>query len=121
MSRIFLYGTLKRNERSHQIVSSCKSVFLGIAKTHSKYHLYDQGHYPGMVINEDIIGGVHGELFDVSDKCLKALDEYEGVESDLFRRETIELEDGSKAVAYLIVDPLLDNRIANGVWKHARF
>jgi len=120
MTKIFLYGTLKRNERAHHFVSHHKGKFICETKTHSKYHLYDQGYYPGMVINEQIKGGVHGELFEVSDDCVRELDIYEGIETDLFRKEQIELEDGSKAIAYLIVDPVTDNRIESGVWTDGK-
>jgi len=120
MNKIFLYGTLKRNERAHFFLSNHRSKFICEAKTHSRYHLYDQGYYPGMVINEQINGGVHGELFEVTDECLKDLDIYEGVDSDLFRKEQIQLEDGSSAIAYLIVDPVTDNRIESGMWTDGK-
>jgi gamma-glutamylcyclotransferase (GGCT)/AIG2-like uncharacterized protein YtfP len=117
MTNLFVYGTLKSGERAHGLLSRWNPKFLGEFKTAPRYHLYEQGFFPGMVSDDSIAGGVYGELYEVSDDCMDAMDYYEGVESGLFRRETIELQDGSKAIAYFIVNPDRDRRITGGRWK----
>ena len=117
MTRLFCYGTLKRDQRAHRLLSKWEPTFIGEAKTHQRYHLYDQGCFPGMVVDEDQVGGVYGELFDVCDSGMEAMDYYESVDSGLFRRENIELEDGSTAIAYLVVKPIKNRRIKSGRWN----
>lgn len=118
MHRIFVYGTLRRGEYAHDLISrSSQSQFLGEHKTSHKYHLYDQGSFPGIAINETMEGGVFGEVFEVDDACLRDLDRYEGVAEGLFKRAVIELEDGSEALAYLIVRPNYSGKVVSGRWN----
>ena len=117
MTRLFCYGTLRRGEFAHKLLSKHDAEFIRECKTHPRYHLYDQGRFPGMVIQEDEPGGVYGELFEVSDECLQDTDYYEGVDSGLFCREEIDIEDGDKAIAYLIQSPFTGTRISSGIWR----
>lgn len=117
MSILFVYGTLKRNMRSHHILANHKVSFLRESSTQPKYHLYNLGWFPGMVIDEDVDGGVKGELYEVTDDCIKQLDVYEGI-PNLFDRKEIELEDSSKAISYLYMnDVSLRTKVEDGVWK----
>lgn len=117
MSKLFVYGTLKRNHGAHHLLRRYNPTFLGEVKTHSRYHLYNQGWFPGMIKDESNDGGVVGELFEVPESCLKATDTYESVDSGLFSRETIELEDGTSAIAYLICNPSKHaKRVDSGIW-----
>lgn len=113
-TKLFVYGTLRRGEYAHELLSQNGAKFIRECKTHFKYQLYDQGSFPGMTI-EDKPGGVHGELFEVSEECLKDTDRYEGVDSGLFSRQEIEIDDGEKAIAYLI-QKSVGRRIPNGIW-----
>lgn len=116
-TKLFVYGSLKRNESAHSFLEHYGASFVKEAFTKSKYHLYQISWFPGMVIDELMAGkGVYGEVFEVSDACLERLDQYEG-SPDLFRRETITLEDGSEAVTYIYVQPFSGKeRIESGVW-----
>ena len=112
--RIFVYGTLKKGNSAEHLLD--EGLFIGEAVTHPRYHIYDVG-FPGMVVGGET-GGVHGEVYDVDEKCIVGLDEYEG-EGFLFGREEIELEDGSAAMAYIFLHPIeeKDTHIQNGIWK----
>ncbi len=113
MFRLFVYGTLKQGFSAHDLLQG--SVFLGAITTHPRYHLYRMGGFPGMVTGEEA-GGVCGELFEVPDERLVTLDHYECVPS-LFRRELIDLSDGSQAWAYLYNRRLgHQHKIKNGEW-----
>ena len=117
MSKLFIYGTLKKGYRAHHFLEEHNAVFLEEAATHPRYHLFKLGWYPGMVIDEEFYGVVHGELYEVTEDCLEHLDMYEGA-PHLFRREEIELEDGSKAISYLyMMETGAPNWIENGVWE----
>jgi len=116
MSKIFIYGTLKMGHRAHGFLEEHNAVFLEETTTHPCYHLYRLGWFPGMVIDEELYGGVQGELYEVTEDCLARLDMYEG-HPHLFRREEIELEDGSKAISYLYMKETgAADWIENGVW-----
>ena len=116
MSKIFIYGTLKKGYRAHHFLEEHNAVFLEDATTHPRYHLFNLGPFPGMVIHEDFYGCVQGELYEVTEDCLERLDIYEG-DPHLFRREEIELKDGSKAISYLYVnETAAADWIEKGVW-----
>lgn len=114
MSEIFTYGTLKKGFRAHNLLTD--SHFLCSVKTHPRYHIYEIGGFPGMVVGNDD-GGVQGELYEVSDEVIEALDGYEGV-PDLFTREQIELESGTIVWAYIFARSVTGRQeIKDGVWK----
>lgn len=116
MSKLFIYGTLKKGYQAHHFLEEHNAVFLEEAATHPRYHLFKLGWYPGMVIDEELHGVVHGELYEVTEDCLEHLDTYEGA-PHLFRREEIELEDGSKAISYLYMKETGAHWIESGVWE----
>lgn len=113
--KLFVYGTLRREECAHELLSKNGAKFIRECQTHPRYQLYDQGSFPGMTI-EDKPGGVHGELFEVSDRCLEDTDRYEGVDYGLFSREEIEIDSGEKVIAYLI-QRSVGQRIPSGIWR----
>ena len=73
-----------------------------------------------------IEGGVKGELYEVSEVTLQILDIYECVDSGLFNRREIELENGELAFAYVFNgskihfsegNTVFDDRIESGEWS----
>lgn len=114
--RVFCYGTLKRGGKAHDLLERYNAQFLGEFITHPRYHLYNLGWFPGMVIDESIEGGVQGEVYEVTEACLEALDHYEGA-PHLFRGEKITLSDGSTAIAYIYMQEFSGcPRVAEGKW-----
>lgn len=89
MSRIFVYGTLKRGGRNHRFLAG--QQFLGPARTLPGFTLYSLGSYPGMVRAPDDTAGVTGELWVVDDACLQELDRLECIGAGLYAREPIRL------------------------------
>lgn len=119
MVTVFCYGTLKRDYSAHGLIKRSPGAFLGEVTTAPRYQLYDVGSFPGMVEDDSQIGGVKGELFKIPDAALPNLDRYECVSSGLFRREEIELEDGSKALAYLFNKDIIGaKKIEDGFWNN---
>jgi gamma-glutamylcyclotransferase (GGCT)/AIG2-like uncharacterized protein YtfP len=118
MAKLFVYGTLKRNFSAHRLLKNAPAAFLGEIKTTPHYHLYDVGSFPGLLFDATQECGVQGELFEVPEAAFRDLDRYECVNSGLFRREKIELEDGTKAHAYLFNSDT-DNavKIESGLWE----
>ena len=89
MTRVFVYGTLKRDGRNHRFLAG--QQFLGEACTPPGFTLYSLGKYPGMVRALDDTAGVTGELWSVDDTGLEQLDELEGVAEGLYERVTVRL------------------------------
>jgi len=89
MTRIFVYGTLKRGGRNHHFMAG--QQFVGEARTAPGYTLYSLGDYPGMVRSTDTSHDVIGEVWAVNTACLTQLDELEGVAEGLYERVSIML------------------------------
>jgi len=92
---LFVYGTLRKGEEADYLLNEAK--FLGPTKTASGYELIPyQKDYTALITGK---GKVAGELYEVSDKLLSALDNYE---DDIYMRTSIKLEDGTRAEAYMM-------------------
>jgi gamma-glutamylaminecyclotransferase len=89
MTRVFVYGTLKRGGSNHHFLAGQK--FLGEARTEPGYNLYSLGDYPGMVRSTDASHDVTGEVWAVDAACLAELDELEGVAEGLYKRVPVKL------------------------------
>ncbi len=89
MTRLFVYGTLKRGGSNHAQLAG--QHFLGEAHTVLGYTLFSLGDYPGLVPMPDDLAGVTGELWSIDDACLAHLDEFEGVAENLYSRGPIRL------------------------------
>ena len=94
---VFVYGTLKRGERSHGLLGD--APFEGAALL-SGLELYNLGPFPMGICNPQASRPISGELYSVTDLQLKALDRFEG-EPRLYRRELRRLSDGREAWVYL--------------------
>lgn len=85
---MFVYGTLKQGYSNNYLLQN--ETFLGAATTANGYILYSLGSYPGMVAAPS--GLVHGEVWQVSARCLKQLDLLEDIEHGLYRRERVAIQ-----------------------------
>lgn len=113
--RVFVYGTLKRGFRAHHLLQDAH--FLGNAITLPGHALLHLGAYPGLI---RLPGPhqVHGEVFEVSTRTLKALDTYEGTPT-LYTRECIPLQDRKGEILAYFYASLADSNsiILDGFWK----
>lgn len=89
MTRVFVYGTLKRGGSNHRYLAG--QHYLGNARTAPGYTLYSLGDYPGMVHSGDPTHTVTGEVWLVDAAGLVQLDALEGVDEGLYARELIAL------------------------------
>lgn len=121
MQNIFVYGTLKKNFKAHQLLDNYNSIYIKTVRTEPKYQLYKINWFPGMVVDELQKGkGVLGEVYSVSDDCIEALDHYEGA-PNLFRREKIDLSDGTTALAYIFNETFVGkDKIESGEWLNGK-
>jgi gamma-glutamylcyclotransferase (GGCT)/AIG2-like uncharacterized protein YtfP len=109
-----VYGTLLEGEPGHALLEG--AVARGPAKTAAAFDLYDLGPYPALVAGGGV--AVAGEVYEVTARSLAAIDIHEEVPR-LFKRATIELEDGRLAQAYVLDRDQVRGRrrIRSGDWR----
>ncbi len=114
MPRVFVYGSLKRAHRHHDQMAGAR--FVRAARTAPRYTLVVAGEYPALV--EGGASAVSGEVFEVGDAHLAALDAFEEV-PELYVRREIELDDGERVLAYLLPAARAHGAtaITDGVWR----
>jgi gamma-glutamylcyclotransferase (GGCT)/AIG2-like uncharacterized protein YtfP len=113
---VFVYGSLKRGFRHHDVLGA--AVFMRALRTAPGFRLVRYGSYPALVPSEDSSESVSGELYQVDASDLPRLDQFEDV-PELYQRESIPLEDGTHADAYVISArraELLPS-LTGGVWR----
>jgi gamma-glutamylcyclotransferase (GGCT)/AIG2-like uncharacterized protein YtfP len=96
-SLVFVYGTLLRGEGNHRLLSRAR--FVGPAMTMPAYRMHSLGGFPGVVAGGS--QSIVGEVFEVNEDQLAALDQLEDHPS-LYRRQPIQLTDGSTVQTYLL-------------------
>lgn len=117
MTRLFVYGTLKRGCKNHRHIAG--QCYVGLASTAPGYRLYDLGDYPGMVSDEAKSGAVQGEVWAVDDTALARLDDFEGVGEGIYRRAPVALAapfDDEVTYTYLYLRDLAGARVIGPVW-----
>lgn len=119
MHRIFVYGTLKRGFGNNCLLEGQKFVGEAVTKM-SEFLLRSRGipyvHRIGAGGNK-----IKGEVYEIDDNCLEHVDGLEG-HPNWYRREEVELHDGSKAWIYIMPNIDYDSipeKVKNGVqsWR----
>lgn len=90
---VFVYGTLKKGFSNHRLLSGAE--FVEAAQTLEKFAMYSTG--TPIVLKEEAVSPIFGELYRVDEKILAALDSLEG-HPDWYRREQVEVlvDDGER-------------------------
>lgn len=76
---LFVYGTLKKNERAHDLLMNSQYLGKGIIKGYKKIDMF---YYPGVVRNSSET--VKGEVYRIDEETKSKIDVYEG-EGYLFK------------------------------------
>lgn len=114
-ARVFVYGTLLRGEGNHRLLMGAQ--FVAQARTQSEFTFHDLGGCPGMIRGTDCEHQtVLGELYDVDEEILAALDRLEG--HPRFYRRTEILIDRAPVQTYLLPRDRFGHlpRIPSGSW-----
>lgn len=85
MERLFVYGTLMKGQRAHDLLENSKYLGKAILKGYRKMDLI---YYPGIVKDKNSI--VEGELYEVDEHTKQRVDVYEG-EGYLFKCVDVEI------------------------------
>jgi gamma-glutamylcyclotransferase (GGCT)/AIG2-like uncharacterized protein YtfP len=105
---VFVYGTLKSGGCRAHVLAGQRC--LGAARTKPCYRIYNCGTYPGLVERESGLA-IEGELWQVDGRCLKQLDDVEGVADRLYERRPVQLQPPFaevRAEAYFYLRPVTD-------------
>lgn len=115
-SLVFCYGTLKRNYGNHRLLET--SEFVGEVTTKPFYRLYNVGHFPGLIEDNQTGKAIQGELYRVTDPAVMArLDRLEGIPW-LYRREYIKIEGVDEEVeGYIFNQDYSDLEECSPVWE----
>lgn len=114
MTRLFIYGTLKRGQVNHHLLEA--ETFLGETQTVPHYRLLDLGWYPGLATVENNGRSISGELWEVSPQRLQKLDAYEG---DEYARQPVTLLDhnfNTTTETYVLKAPDWTRPDAGTIW-----
>lgn len=111
---LFVYGLLLQGEREHALLSGAQ--LLGEARTQPQYTLVDLDFYPALLAGGQV--SVVGELYAVTRQLRFELDVHHQCPA-LFRRISVELEDGRRAETYAMDDDKVrgKRRLKGGSWR----
>lgn len=115
-AKVFVYGTLLSGEPNHHLLARAQLV--GEARTEAAFDFVSLGGFPAMVP-----GGataVAGEIYEVDEPTLAALDRLEG-HPRFYRRRPVRLDGGGEVLAYLLTPDQARGRprITSGDWRRA--
>ncbi|MFQ5664614.1 MAG: gamma-glutamylcyclotransferase [Terriglobia bacterium] len=111
---LFVYGTLMRGRKRHSHLARNPSVhFVGTGRIQAELFQLRGRHYPGAVPTAKRNQFVHGELYriDYPEKTLSILDDVEGRDEGLFRRQLVDVWSNgkkTKAWTYFYARPLTE-------------
>ncbi len=110
--KVFVYGTLKQGQCNHGYLKGLEKNTGSVRG----YHLHAGPGYPHAVRGQ---GMIHGEVYQINERVLHALDHLEDVPRT-YRREltTVYLSDGSRATAWIYLSHRAYDfpRIPGGNW-----
>jgi len=112
MTRIFVYGTLKRGGENHEWLAGQR--FIAPARTRPRYRMFDLGGYPGMVRDDEGVA-VEGEIWEVDAAGLTRLDVLEDVGGGEYERVKIDLNDDD-AEGYIYLHSIEDRPDVGTCW-----
>lgn len=112
---LFVYGTLKKGFQRAKYLNDQK--YLGTARTKAIYGLFYISGFPCLVQNHKDDNGltptdsVLGEIYEVNDDCITFIDKVESVDTNLFQRLSVELEEYT--LVNLPIDPNVYDNLSN--------
>lgn len=90
MKLVFVYGSLKHGMTHHNLLQGQR--YVGVALTAPRYAMFQLSGYPALIDSSDG-KRLWGELYEVTDDCVSAMDRLEGVNQDIYERRQVELDE----------------------------
>lgn len=100
---LFVYGTLKKNERAHDLLGNSKYLGKVIIKGYKKI---DMVYYPGIVVCENET--VEGEIYQIDEEMKRKVDVYEG-EGYLFKCVDVDIYVDQEVLKGIVYEYILQN------------
>ena len=101
---LFVYGTLKKNERAHDLLGNSKYLGKGIIKGYKKI---DMVYYPGIVVCENET--VEGEVYIIDEETKRKVDVYEG-EGYLFKCVDVDIYVNQEVLKGIVYEYIIQDR-----------
>lgn len=115
-SRVFVYGTLRRDEVNHHLLDGAR--YCGHHVTEPQYRMLDLGAYPGVVKHGRT--RIEGEVYEIDSQGMVELDRLEGYPV-AYSRELIPTPWG-RAWIYIYRGSHKDREvIPGGIWRDEIF
>lgn len=118
---VFVYGTLKRGQKNHDILDSIGAYYITSAVLPG-FVLYASNKciFPMALRSDSPSDRISGEVYRIDDGCIEFLDRFEGYdpvypESSLFMRESFSME-GTTVSIYLFNKRLPPDSIRIAEW-----
>ena len=114
MTKVFVYGTLKKGKPNNYLLQSSELLGESIVKG-QLYYYGMEGSFPVAVLEED--GEIKGEVWLVDDKTLTNLDLLEGY-PDWYSKSKINTEHGEAYIYHQYNnDKRFFHKVVNGDWQ----
>lgn len=111
MPKVFVYGSLRQGFQNHHWLKD--SVRLGSTQILPEWSMFDHGAFPALVHAGET--AVVGEVYDITDETLEALDRLEMC-PEWFQRKCIETEFGTAWIYHLPASEASSRIISSGDW-----
>jgi gamma-glutamylcyclotransferase (GGCT)/AIG2-like uncharacterized protein YtfP len=116
--RVFVYGSLKRGHGNHVVLSDAHYVGMGAVTLSGR--MVDLGAFPGVIRQRDAAHyEVKGEIYEVDEDTLNALDYLEG-HPRFYRRDKYKTANGIRVWMYTLPDAESYDRceyVESGIWR----
>jgi gamma-glutamylcyclotransferase (GGCT)/AIG2-like uncharacterized protein YtfP len=99
--RVFVYGTLKRGQSNHGLLIN--EQYIGADCITMNGRMIDLGAFPGVVRDQQDEGTIRGEVYEVCEDTLNALDWLEG-HPTFYRRDKYKTATGIRCWMYTLPD-----------------
>jgi len=112
--KIFVYGSLMKGMRNNHLLYD--SDFIGEGKTNPEYDMIDMGLFPAITFGGSL--QIKGEVYQVENWILKAIDRLEG-HPFFYKRSPIKLENGETVETYILNDDTVheQKKLKSGDWR----
>ncbi len=112
MDKVFVYGTLKIGRGNHFFLNNAPYMGDDIVD----FQMYNLGAFP--MIRGDVEGESYGEIYEVDEVVLQALDRLEG-HPHFYQRILVETRKGKEVWLYVASETYKEQcvkEVTNGIW-----
>ncbi len=113
MTRVFIYGSLKKGFYNHQRCNMDKAQFIINTVIHNA-KLFSLGSYPAVILDGEEADIVYGEIYDIPDDVFKPIQQMEIGAG--YSQRTISINDENVEIFVFDQDSSGFKRVVDGNW-----